>query len=94
MFELCGVDAGYGDTKVLRQVDLVVPDGSVVALLGPNGAGKTTLLRAASGLIGTTAGTLHSDDLDVTGWTPHQLAAVGITHVPEGRGDLPEPHGP
>jgi branched-chain amino acid transport system ATP-binding protein len=86
MFELCGVDAGYGDAKVLRQVDLVVPDGSVVALVGPNGAGKTTLLRAASGLIGTTAGTLHSDDLDVTGWTPHQLVAVGIAHVPEGRG--------
>ncbi|MDQ2651093.1 MAG: ATP-binding cassette domain-containing protein, partial [Actinomycetota bacterium] len=86
MFELCGVDAGYGDTKVLRQVDLVVPDGAVVALLGPNGAGKTTLLRAASGLIATSSGSLHLDDLDVTGWSPHQLAGAGIAHVPEGRG--------
>jgi branched-chain amino acid transport system ATP-binding protein len=86
MLELHGIDAGYGDTKVLRGVDLVVPDGAVVALLGPNGAGKTTLLRAASGLLATTAGSLHLDEADVTGWAPHQLAAAGIAHVPEGRG--------
>ena len=40
MFELRGVRAGYGDTTVLRGVDLCVPPSSVVALLGPNGAGR------------------------------------------------------
>jgi branched-chain amino acid transport system ATP-binding protein len=44
--------SGYGDTTVLRGVDLCLPPSSVVALLGPNGAGKTTLLRAASGILG------------------------------------------
>lgn len=86
MLELRGVEAGYGDTTVLRGVDLTVPDGSVVALLGANGAGKTTLLRAASGLIKTTAGTMLLDGADATTWPPHRLARAGIGHVPEGRG--------
>jgi branched-chain amino acid transport system ATP-binding protein len=86
VLELRGVTAGYGATTVLRSVHLVVPDASVVALLGANGAGKTTLLRVASGLLGQQSGQLLLDGEDVTGLAPHQLAARGICHVPEGRG--------
>jgi branched-chain amino acid transport system ATP-binding protein len=89
MFELKGVYAGYAGTTVLRGVDLVVPDGAVVALLGANGAGKTTLLRTASGLIHATEGTLTLDGEDVTRKAPHQLVRRGICHVPEGRGIFP-----
>ncbi len=86
MFRLSGVRAGYGSTTVLRDVDLTVPPNSVVALLGANGAGKTTLLRAASGVIGLSAGRRTFDGEDLTGASPHQLARRGICHVPEGRG--------
>jgi branched-chain amino acid transport system ATP-binding protein len=86
MLTLRGVDAGYAGTPVLRHVDLVVPDGSVVALLGANGAGKTTLLRVASGLLRPTAGSVLVDGVDLTGGPPHQLVAAGVCHVPEGRG--------
>jgi branched-chain amino acid transport system ATP-binding protein len=86
MLELRNVTAGYGSHTVLRDVDLVVPDHSVVALLGPNGAGKTTVLRAASGLLRPTAGRLILDGQDATGWPSHRLAAAGVCHVPEGRG--------
>jgi branched-chain amino acid transport system ATP-binding protein len=89
MFSLNNVWAGYAGTTVLRGVDLVVPEGSVVALLGPNGAGKTTLLRLASGLIHATDGTLVLDGEDVTRMAPHQLVKRGICHVPEGRGIFP-----
>jgi branched-chain amino acid transport system ATP-binding protein len=84
-----GITAGYGSTTVLRDVDLVVPSGSVVALLGPNGAGKTTLLRVASGLLRPTEGRLLLDDQDVTGLKPNRLQALGMCHVPEGRGVFP-----
>jgi branched-chain amino acid transport system ATP-binding protein len=86
MFELRQVVAGYGDTTVLRGVDLVVPGSSVVALLGPNGAGKTTLLRVASGLLQPRSGAVTLDGDDLTGQPPHRLAERGICHVPEGRG--------
>ena len=45
-----GLAKSFGDTEVLRGVDLTVPAGSLVALLGPSGCGKTTLLRSIAGL--------------------------------------------
>ena len=89
MLELSKVCAGYGSGKVLENVDLVVPDGAVVALLGPNGAGKTTLLRVASGLLRPTSGRVCFDGSDVTTATPYELARAGICHIPEGRGVFP-----
>ena len=89
MLTLEGITAGYAGTTVLRGVDLVVPDASVVALLGANGAGKTTLLRVASGLLKPTGGRLVLDGADVTAQSPHELVARGICHVPEGRGIFP-----
>jgi branched-chain amino acid transport system ATP-binding protein len=86
MFELRGVEAGYGETVVLRDVTLTVPESSVVALLGPNGAGKSTLLRAASGLLRVRSGQLLLDGVDVTRDAPHRLMQRGICHIPEGRG--------
>jgi branched-chain amino acid transport system ATP-binding protein len=89
MLELRNVVGGYGDTTVLRDVSLTVPDASVVALLGPNGAGKTTTLRMASGLLRPRSGTVHLDGDDITRLSPHQRAARGICHIPEGRGIFP-----
>jgi branched-chain amino acid transport system ATP-binding protein len=84
--ELRGVTAGYGRAIVLRDIDLDVPAGSVVALLGPNGAGKTTLLRVAAGLLSASAGRLILGGLDITTRKPFQRARTGICLIPEGRG--------
>src|SRR6516225_3579604 len=89
MLEIEHVRAGYGDTVVLRDVSLSVPDGSVVALLGPNGAGKTTLLRAASGLIKPMGGRVFLEGEDVTGRKPYEMARRGVLQLPEGRGIFP-----
>lgn len=77
------VTAAYGDTTVLREVSLTVPDGKVVALLGPNSAGKTTTLAAATGLLRPRCGRVLVDGRDITGAAPHLLAASGICHVTE-----------
>src|SRR5882757_3076904 len=89
MLELRRVSAGYGGTRVLRDVTLRVPDGSVVALLGANGAGKTTLLRVAAGLLRPDEGQLVIDGEDVTGQAPNRLVRHGVCHIPEGRGVFP-----
>jgi branched-chain amino acid transport system ATP-binding protein len=89
MFELRGITAGYSTGLVLRDITLTVPDNSVVALIGPNGAGKTTLLKVASGLLKPAAGRMLLDGADVTGMPPQHLAALGVCHVPEGRGIFP-----
>lgn len=89
MLELQSVTAGYGETVVLRDVSLAVPDSTVVALLGPNGAGKTTTLRTASGLITPRAGRVVLEGEDVTGKKPYALARRGVCHLPEGHGIFP-----
>jgi len=89
MLEIERVTAGYGDTVVLRDVSLSVPDGKVVALLGPNGAGKTTTLRTAAGLIRPSAGRIVLDGEDVTGKKPYAMNRRGLCLLPEGRGIFP-----
>ena len=75
----------YGAITALRDVDLEVAPGEVVALLGPNGAGKTTLLGSIAGLLRTASGVVRFRDRDVTGSSPDQLLRSGIALVPEHR---------
>ena len=81
-----GLSAGYDAAAVVRDLDLHVDEGEVVALLGPNGAGKTTTLRAISGILRPMAGSISIDGSDIARLAPAARAKLGIAHVPEGRG--------
>jgi branched-chain amino acid transport system ATP-binding protein len=81
-----GLRAGYGDAVVLRDLDLTVAEGEVVALLGANGAGKTTTLRAISGIVHPMAGRITLGGEDLAGVSISGRARMGIAHVPENRG--------
>ncbi|MQA77932.1 MAG: ATP-binding cassette domain-containing protein [Streptosporangiales bacterium] len=87
LLELTDVTASYGPVRVLEGVSLSVPDGGAVGILGANGAGKTTTLRAISGTV-RTSGRITFDGRDIRGLRPDRVAALGIAHVPEGRGTL------
>ncbi|MFC4397097.1 ABC transporter ATP-binding protein [Arthrobacter sedimenti] len=87
LLELKDVTASYGPVQVLDGVSLSVPEGGSVGILGANGAGKTTTLRSISGTV-RTGGTIRFDGRDIRGLRSDQVAALGIAHVPEGRGTL------
>lgn len=87
LLELTDVTAFYGPVRVLEGVSLSVPEGGAVGILGANGAGKTTTLRAISGTVRAEGGIVF-DGSDIRGSRPEQVAALGIAHVPEGRGTL------
>lgn len=87
LLELENVTAFYGPVQVLEGVSLSVPEGGAVGILGANGAGKTTTLRAISGTV-RAGGSIRFDGKDIRGLRPDQVAALGIAHVPEGRGTL------
>jgi branched-chain amino acid transport system ATP-binding protein len=89
ILELANVRAAYGKIEVLHGVDLVVPEGSVVALLGPNGGGKTTTLKVASGQMAATAGCVHLAGRHINGATADAMARMGVCTIPEGRGIFP-----
>jgi branched-chain amino acid transport system ATP-binding protein len=78
--------AGYDQAAAIRDLDLTVQAGEVVALLGANGAGKTTTLRAISGLVKPMAGSVSFEGSDLARVSPSARARLGIAHVPEGRG--------
>ena len=87
LLELESVTASYGPVQVLDGVSLSVPEEGAVGILGANGAGKTTTLRAISGTV-RAGGRITFDGKDIRGMRPDQVAALGIAHVPEGRGTL------
>ncbi|WP_369138633.1 ABC transporter ATP-binding protein [Modestobacter versicolor] len=87
LLELEDVTASYGPVQVLEGVSLSVPENGAVGILGANGAGKTTTLRAISGTV-RVGGKVTFDGKDIRGLRPDQVAALGIAHVPEGRGTL------
>jgi len=89
LLELRGIHAAYDNINVLRGVDLVVPEGKVVAVLGPNGAGKTTTLRVAAGLHPCSGGDILVAGHRVNGARPDELARLGLCLIPEGRGIFP-----
>ncbi len=81
--------AGYGETEVLRGVDLAVQAGEIVAVLGSNGVGKSTLNRTISGLVRRRAGAIRFDGAEVGHEKPPAIVARGLIHVPEGRRIFP-----
>jgi ABC-type branched-subunit amino acid transport system ATPase component len=80
------VTAGYDSAAVVRDLDISVDAGEVVALLGANGAGKTTTLRVISGVVKPSAGQVSFAGTDLAGVAPPDRARLGIAHVPDGRG--------
>lgn len=85
LLEVKGLEASYGDLKVLHGIDFSVQKGGVTALLGANGAGKTTTLRAICGMV-RTGGEITFDGQPIAGLTPETIVRRGVAHIPEGRG--------
>jgi branched-chain amino acid transport system ATP-binding protein len=87
LLEVSELRAGYGAVRVLQGLDFSVAEGEVVVILGANGAGKTTTLRAISGMVDA-SGRVLFDGHSIAGRRPEQIAALGIAHVPQGRGTI------
>jgi branched-chain amino acid transport system ATP-binding protein len=85
VLEVVGLSAGYGAVPVVRDVDLRVAPGEVVAVLGPNGAGKSTLLKALIGRLRPSAGRVVLGGNDITGVSAYRLARLGIGYVPQSK---------
>jgi branched-chain amino acid transport system ATP-binding protein len=89
LLETRGLTVHYDSSLALSEVDLVVPEGSLVGILGPNGAGKSTLLKAMAGLIKPSSGAIFFRAERIDHLPANAVARRGVCLVPEGRGILP-----
>jgi branched-chain amino acid transport system ATP-binding protein len=89
LLDVHGLHAGYGESNVLRGIDLSVAPGEIVAVLGSNGVGKSTLNRTLSGVLRAREGTIRFDDAELVREKPSAIVARGLIHVPEGRRIFP-----
>jgi branched-chain amino acid transport system ATP-binding protein len=90
MIRIENLCVNYGAVKALRDVTLEATPGRVTAVLGANGAGKTTLLRAISGLVTIQSGDIVLGDKSLVRVATENIARLGVSHVPEGRGVIGE----
>ena len=84
--EISNLQAWYGESHILHNVNLTVHQGEVVTLLGRNGAGRTTTLRAIMGLTGKRTGSIKVGGVEAIDMPTHKIAHLGIGYCPEERG--------
>ncbi|WP_044640914.1 ABC transporter ATP-binding protein [Risungbinella massiliensis] len=89
LLELQQVNAYYDQIRALHDLTLDVQEREIVTLIGSNGAGKSTTLKAICGQVKTTGKVLFADR-EITPLATHQVAQLGISHVPEGRRIFPK----
>ncbi len=84
-----GIEAYYGAIRALSGIDLEVREGEIVTMIGANGAGKSTLLMTICGNPRGRGGEILFEGRDITALATHEIARLGIAHVPEGRHIFP-----
>ena len=89
MLQVTDLNVYYGESHILRNVDLNVQAGEMVCLIGRNGVGKTTLLKTIMGLLKPRTGTIRLAEVPITHKSPDERARLGIGYVPQGREIIP-----
>ncbi|MGR3551945.1 ABC transporter ATP-binding protein [Pseudooceanicola sp.] len=90
MLELKNIYGGYGKITILNGTSFKIPKASITTVIGPNGAGKSTVFKAVFGLLNIQSGEVLLNGENVTGLSPKQMIAKGVTYVPQGRNVVPQ----
>lgn len=85
MLELSNYNVSYGESSVIKDLNLKLEKNEIIAILGRNGMGKTTLMKSMIGMIPTQSGSLKLQDKELSSMKSHERVAAGIGFVPQGR---------
>ena len=89
ILQINNLNVYYGESHILRNVDMGVASGKMVCLIGRNGVGKTTLLKTIMGLLKPRQGDVSFFGKDITQLAPDRRAKMGVGYVPQGREVMP-----
>ena len=90
LLQVSNLNVYYGESHILRNVDLTIHEGKMVCLIGRNGVGKTTFLKTVIGLLQQRSGTISYKDSQLTTQPPYRRARAGIGYVSQGRDIIPQ----
>jgi urea transport system ATP-binding protein len=90
MLSIKGLEAGYEESMVIREIDMEVKENQVICVMGRNGVGKSTLLKTIIGILHPKKGTIHYQSEDITKARSSSRAQKGIGYVPQGREIFPK----
>lgn len=90
MLKIDQMSAYYGESSVIRGLNLEVPDGKIVCLIGRNGVGKSTTLKSIMGLVNTPDGSIKLADTEMIKMPTYDRVKLGIGYVPQGRDIFPQ----
>lgn len=90
ILEIQNLNVNYGVIPAVKNMNIHINRGEIVALIGTNGSGKSTTLRSVSGLLDQVQGRIIFEGNDITKLEPHTIVERGISQVPEGRGVFPD----
>ena len=86
MLKVEGINTYYGDSHILFDLSMEVPEGKIISMLGRNGMGKTTICRSIMGLTAPRSGSITFRGEEISAMDTHKISKKGIAYVPQGRG--------
>ena len=86
MLKIEGINTYYGDSQILFDLSLEVPEGKIISVLGRNGMGKTTVCRSIMGLTPPESGSIKFKGQEISKTDTHKISRMGLAYVPQGRG--------
>lgn len=90
MLEIKNLSSWYGESNIIPDLNMSVPDGKIVCLIGRNGVGKSTTLKSIMGMVKTSSGSILFDNQEIIRKKTYERAALGIGYVPQGREIFPQ----
>ena len=90
MLKVNHMDAYYGESRIIADLNMEVPDGEIVCLIGRNGVGKSTTLKSIMGLVRTPKGSILLDGTEMIKMPTYDRVKQGIGYVPQGRDIFPQ----
>ena len=81
--DIVNLHAGYGETEILKGINLRVEHSEIVAIIGPNGAGKSTVVKSVLGLLNIISGNISLNGNNIVGIAPDKAIKSGISYVPQ-----------
>lgn len=85
MLEIKDYNVSYGESSVIKDMNLKLEKNEIIAILGRNGMGKTTLMKSMIGMIPTNSGSLTLQGKELSTMKSHERVAAGLGFVPQGR---------